>query len=142
MQRDVACGWGQPPLHALSCSHRLKPVRVETPLPRKHHGNSRRPSHTNDFNCRASVSDANLIKSAFHRMEPTGVERHRREARRVSEPERANQTPYNFSFMIENPVPMTRIVGRLCLPCHSRRERIKGPKKIFGKMSCHIKENR
>ena len=36
-------------------------------LPRKHHGNSWRPSHTNDFNCRASVSDANLIKLAFHR---------------------------------------------------------------------------
>ena len=30
---------------------------------------------------------------AFHRMEPAGAERHRREARRVSELARANQTP-------------------------------------------------
>jgi hypothetical protein len=29
-------------------------------------------------------------------MEPAGAERHRREARRVSELARANQTPYNL----------------------------------------------
>jgi hypothetical protein len=71
----------------------LRPVPVETPIPRKHYGNSRRPSHTNDFYCRASAAaDANLIKSAFHRMEPTGVERHRRAARRVSKPARASES--------------------------------------------------
>src|SRR5262249_13549875 len=35
---------------------------------------------------------------AFHRMEPAGAEGHRREARRVSELARANQTPYNFQM--------------------------------------------
>ena len=33
---------------------------------------------------------------AFRRMEPAGAERHRREARRPSEREGANQTPYNY----------------------------------------------
>jgi hypothetical protein len=47
-------------------------------LPRKHYGNSWRPSHINDLNCRASLPDTNLIQSAFHRMEPTGVERYTR----------------------------------------------------------------
>src|SRR5438094_4994247 len=35
------------------------------------------------------------MRLAFHRMEPAGAERHRREARRVSELARANQTPYS-----------------------------------------------
>ena len=37
-------------------------------------------------------------------MEPTGVERHGREARRVSELARANQTPYNLN-LFENEIP-------------------------------------
>jgi cardiolipin synthase (CMP-forming) len=51
---------------------------------------------------------------AFHRTEPAGAERHRREARRVSSLARANQTPYNgalFGLMtIANKITVVRIL--------------------------------
>src|SRR6266513_5665139 len=46
------------------------------------------------MSCRTSASGAEMML-AFHRMEPAGAERHRREARRVSELARAHQTPYS-----------------------------------------------
>ena len=41
------------------------------------------------------MCSSDLLEMASRRMEPAGAERHRREARRVSERERTSQTPYN-----------------------------------------------
>jgi 5-(carboxyamino)imidazole ribonucleotide mutase len=41
---------------------------------------------------------------AFHRMEPAGAQRHRREARRVSLLAQTNQTPYNFRMPESKPL--------------------------------------
>src|SRR5260370_27831093 len=53
----------------------------------------------NRHTCGASVSGANQIKSAFHRMELTGADDMDGKPATVGFREKANQTPYNSSLL-------------------------------------------
>src|SRR6266481_2174534 len=59
-----------------------------------------------------------LSALAFHRMEPAGAERHRREARRVSLLAQTNQTPYNCPCLNRNlSSPLSWVANRTGKRC-------------------------